>query len=110
MKIKQGVKLEEYGFIKTLKEPNIDNYNMDIDEEAYKYYDDCHSFESQDDFLEYYEYFLNIGHSRRGQCYYLLVNSDNILLIITTKPDGEGGSVLLPDILINMIKDNCVIV
>lgn len=62
--------------------------------------------------LYYYENYLayKIGHSRRGQYYYLLcdVNTLNISIIATT-PDGAGSNVSLPDVLITWILNGDVV-
>ena len=108
MKIKKGVDLCKYGFSKTLKAPDISNYDMDIDEEAYQYYDACREFSSQDEIMEHYEYYYNIGQGRRGQSYYILVNSDNELLIWASDADGDGSPVLFPDILLILFRDGVI--
>lgn len=48
------------------------------------------------DHSHYYE----IGHSRRGQRYFLLVSKDTReLFIYASRPDGSGCEVLFPDIV-----------
>ncbi len=56
-----------------------------------------------------YHYKFNIGHSRRGQFYYLLVdkNTRNIF-IYASKPDGDGTSILFPNVIGQLITDSIV--
>ena len=45
-----------------------------------------------------------LGHSRRGQFYYLTIKKDNRdLMIYATKPDGDGTHIEIGDILLKMI-------
>ena len=55
-------------------------------------------------------YVYEIGHSRRGQFYYFLfdINTKNFS-VIASEPDGSGGAVELPDILIDLIKNEVII-
>jgi len=58
-----------------------------------------------DDHLAY-----EIGHSRKGQHYYILCNKDTLQLsILATNPDGCGSDIALPDILIEMIKNEDIV-
>jgi len=102
--------LIKYGFKKILKEPNIDDYNTDIQEEEYQYYGDCHDYERQDDMFDYYEYALNVGHARRGQSYYILIDKNRIVHIWASKPDGDGSSIQMPDALVKLINDGVFVV
>ena len=50
-----------------------------------------------------------IGHSRRGQHYYLLVDSNSReISIYASEPDGSGGSINCPDILLKMFLDGII--
>lgn len=55
-----------------------------------------------------YEYKYEIGHARRGQFYYLLVDENGHISIYASKPDGDGCEVSCPDILIDLIKDGVI--
>jgi len=45
----------------------------------------------------------NLGHSRRGQWYYYIINEDTReLSVFATKPDGDGTDVLLDEVVITM--------
>jgi hypothetical protein len=62
--------------------------------------------------LEYYSdcLFYECDYSRRGQQYYIIYRIDsNKFEILATKPDGEGGSVELPDILLELIKNGIIV-
>lgn len=53
-----------------------------------------------------YDYQLDIGISRRGQYYVLLVREDTMrIMVYATKPDGSGSEVPIPDVLIKMVLD-----
>lgn len=89
MKIREDLDLEnlrKYGF-KTIKEMRQNSELPEI-------------FEYNNDDTWVYE----IGHSRRGQYYYLLI-IDKEIYIEASKPDGDGCFVLLPDILLKMFED-----
>jgi len=43
-----------------------------------------------------------IGHSRRGQFYYYIVNEDRTLSVYASDPDGSGGSIKLDGTLLDM--------
>jgi len=67
--------------------------------------------EDEDSVLYYFQnvYVYEIGHSRRGQFYYLLFNvNTKTFEILATEPDGSGGSVELPNILIDLIKNEII--
>lgn len=89
MKIKQDVnlsKLTQYGFDK------IDKEQANKDEEYT---------------LSIFDYAHTIGYARRGQFYYLLVSElTRELCVFASKPDGDGCSVPLTDVIIKMYRDN----
>jgi len=91
MKIKEGINLEtllEYGFEKV---------------------DRGEAEENEDWTIAGYDYLYNIGHARRGQFYYLLVDENTrIIDIYASKPDGSGTSIGLPDILVTLISNNII--
>ena len=62
--------------------------------------------EDYDDGLYYYEgcWVFEIGHSRRGQSYYVIINKDtNEVQILATEPDGSGGIINAGDIFKTLI-------
>lgn len=66
----------------------------------------------ENDSLYYYTDYLvlSIGHSRRGQWYYILCHKDSLeLSVLATKPDGDGGMISLPDTLYTMIQAGDII-
>lgn len=91
MKVKEELNLEvllNYGFTKIDKEEEIENEEYTIA---------C------------YDYKFKIGHARRGQYYYLLVaEKTREVIIYATEPDGSGGSVMCPDVLIKLSVDGVV--
>jgi hypothetical protein len=59
--------------------------------------------------LDFHEgYVYEIGHSRRGQFYYILVDTSGNLTLYASEPDGSGSSVNFPDIIIQLILDDIV--
>ena len=48
----------------------------------------------------------NMGHSRRGQFYYLIIEDDCTISVFSTTPDGSGTSVLMDDVIIEMFKND----
>ena len=55
-------------------------------------------------------YGINIGHSKRGQHYYILCNPDTLVLsVFVTASDSSGSNCALPDSLFEMIKNGDVI-
>lgn len=85
--------LEKYGFEK-LDDVYKENYNVDDSDNLY--------------FLNGYIYTL--GHSRRGQFYYLLCSFIGDFSIYASKPDGSGGALNLSDpIFLNLIKDGIIV-
>jgi len=112
MKVSKNIKLSElieYGFKKILKKPNINDYNTDIEKEEFQYYNDCSDFDNQDEKLSFYEYVFEVGHARRGQFYYILIDDDRKIYIWASEPDGDGSAILMPDILVRLIKDEVII-
>ncbi len=66
-----------------------------------------------DDSLYYFTDYLvfEVGHSRRGQFYYILCHQNSLeLSVLATEPDGSGGMINLPDVLFTMIKNGDVII
>jgi hypothetical protein len=87
MKLKENIELSvllNYGFEK-------------IDKELEKEEDSDFEIYSSD-------YKFEVGHSRRGQFYYILVK-ERKLLIYATRPDGDGTYIGLPNVLIQMSID-----
>jgi hypothetical protein len=66
--------------------------------------------EDEDYAISYFDYALDLGHSRRGQFYYLLVKSETrAVFIYASDPDGSGGSLGLKDVIIALVKDNVLV-
>ena len=64
----------------------------------------------EDPVLNYFEgYLYNIGHSRRGQHYYLLCNTTGSFSLYASEPDGAGGQILMPGIILKLIEDKVMI-
>ena len=55
------------------------------------------------------DYVLSFGHSRRGQFYYILIKNRNVY-IYSSKPDGDGGKLLLPYVILTLILEEIIIV
>jgi hypothetical protein len=91
MKVKEELNLEvllNYGFTKIDKDEETEN-------ERYT--------------LASFDYKFEIGHARRGQFYYLLVGEkEREIIIYSTEPDGGGGCVICPDLLIQLYVDGVV--
>jgi hypothetical protein len=85
MKIKKGIdysELEKYGFKLT---------------------------QDEDDYTIHDEICYEIGHSRRGQYYYYIIDSDRCVRVYGSKPDGSGGSIALDDVIFQMFKDGVLV-
>lgn len=92
MKINEDYKIEnliDYGFEKIDKKEEENGENYVISGFDYKY---------------------NIGHARRGQFYYLLITENRNVSIYASEPDGSGTSVLAPNILIELIQKQIIII
>lgn len=90
MKIKENVALEsllDYGFEAINKEEAEDDGDYTIAN---------------------YDYKFTIGHSRRGQVYYILIHGSRTISLFASDPDGSGGTIGCPDILIKLISDGIV--
>ena len=95
---------------KNLSEEEIDRL-LNIEKEDDIIRNECYVVSEYSELSSYEDYLAcKIGHSRRGQYYYILCNIKNLeLSIIATKPDGEGADVQLPDCLLNWIINGDVI-
>jgi hypothetical protein len=91
MKVKEELSLEillNYGFEKIDKKEEEDNEEYTISS---------------------YDYKFEIGHARRGQFYYLLASEKpRSIIIYASEPDGGGGIVNCPDVLIRLVEDGVV--
>ena len=56
-----------------------------------------------------YKYKYNLGHSRRGQCYYILVGDNLEIDLYASEPDGSGGSISLDNTLFKLITEGIII-
>jgi len=126
MKVKDFTKLTNYGFQKVIdkddlpliqyyKENKSETYNHNEYLKALKREERIlqthYIIEDEDDPFYYYNdlyYVYNIGHSRRGQFYYILVFTDYTIGLLATKPDGDGGFIEYPDVIIELFKDNLI--
>lgn len=96
LRIKSNVdlkELEKFGFEDSKTSQNV----------PYEYwgYDKDYNFDNT--------YFVFVASGRRGQNYYLLVNKGTRKLIIyATRPDGDGTSGDLEDVVYNLIKAGLV--
>lgn len=91
MKLKQDIDLSiltQYGFNKIDKEEAIEyeEYEMSV-----------------------FDYVHTIGYARRGQFYYLLISeSHRTLHLWASKPDGDGCSVPMTDVIIKLYQENLI--
>lgn len=85
----------------------LQHYGFEKAGEINKYGDNPFDEDCQLSFLhsDNYSWVLEIGHSRRGQMYYLLVDNEGYLKVVASKPDGDGGPVELPSVLMQMILE-----
>jgi len=126
MKIKNLEVAKKYGFLPIFQEDKLPSkvfqFSNDYTQEEVDYYNKI--WEKDDEIkkenivvseysdLYYFDDYLayNIGHSRRGQYYYILCEKDTLeLSIIATSPDGSGSNCNLPDILVEMILNGDVV-
>jgi hypothetical protein len=91
MKVAQPLnRLEYYGFSFYSKE----DAKIEFDEDGYM-------FENN--------WVFNVGHSRRGQFYYITVNTKGTVELYASRPDGTPGSIDMPDVLIDLVADGILI-
>lgn len=90
LKIKDNVvlkELEKFGF--------FSNFEYDTD------YSDDYEFDNK--------MIYEIGHSRRGQFYFILVDKSTLVLsVYATKPDGSGSSVFMSPVIFDLIQAGLV--
>lgn len=80
-------------------------YGFDLFDQEYR---ECY-FEEED--AAYYHedgYIYNLGHSRRGQFYYIYVGGNRYFRIYSTRPDGSEDSILLGNVLFDLISAGIV--
>ena len=85
--------------------------NVDLKE--LEKFDFLHQFPYTTDFSDDYEFdnkmFYQIGHSRRGQFYYILVDKTSLeISVYATRPDGSGTSIGVGSILFDLIQAGLV--
>lgn len=51
-----------------------------------------------------YEYSLKLGYSRRGQWYFVFIGEDRVLRLYASAPDGDGGSLELPEKMLDVMR------
>lgn len=57
-----------------------------------------------------FDYFLNLGYSRRGQSYWLFINTNTKSVeLYANEPDGSGCGVSLPNVFVSLIKDKILV-
>ncbi len=104
--------LEKYGFKKIILSKNLPSMNYDWSTGSSEDYDGLLGSETkfeaieEDSLLEFYEYAFTIGHSRRGQWYYYLVDKDGNIELYASEPDGSGGAVPMDNVIIKLYNDN----
>lgn len=69
---------------------------------------DEHTFGEDEGLIIEDGYALNLGHSRRGQFYYLICNENKQFAIYASKPDGAGAPLALNTIVIQLIEAGLV--
>ena len=89
MKIKDEVNLDillDYGFFKVDKEK-----------------------EYSDSTINYYDYAYRIGHARRGQFYYYLVNATTRNInVYASEPDGSGCDIGITNVLRDLVLNGII--
>ena len=129
MKVRHGIDLEdlrEYGFKRIIRKENKPFVKLCLEKpnfigisetEFQNYIDEDNKFDNEYHIVdsESYHYFnegdyINIiDYSRRGQYYYLLIDSETrIISIGATDADGNGDSVFVPDIFFDLIADDII--
>ena len=127
MKIKSLQKAFEYGFKSIIKREDLpynkwewsDNITDQECDEFHKAEELSKKIEQENIIVNsYYNelYFydnclaLNLGHSRRGQCYYILCDKQTLeLSIFATNADGDSSSIDFPKVIYEMIINQDVI-
>ena len=130
MKLKKEVNLEDlvkFGFSKVIPDKDLPTYKFDFKNwnselEPNKYNELLKEEEEllkhkvvldeicddADCYFNLYDYIYDLGHSRRGQHYYIIVNESRNFNIIATEPDGSGGVCELGNILIELLENNLI--
>ena len=55
------------------------------------------------------DYVFEIGHSRRGQFYYILVfEGTGDIYLFTSRADGDGAMIDAPDVILKMFTDGII--
>lgn len=85
--------------------------NVDLKElEKFGFFSD---FEYETDYSEDYEFenqmIYEMGYSRRGQFYYILVDKSSLIIsVYATKPDGSGSNVAMSSVIFDLIQAGLV--
>jgi hypothetical protein len=122
MKIKkEKVKdLANIGFVKIVKESASPIYLTDnntpknvfdeLYQEYLKFIENYVINDEHDDPLTVYEgqYVYDLGLSRRGQHYYVLIQKDLQVAILASKPDGDGTHIEVGDIFQKLISEGFI--
>jgi hypothetical protein len=86
----------------------VDNFLIeDLGQYRFDYYTEEEADEA-DEFLFANNWVFDIGHSRRGQHYYIIIGKDRRLNVYGSDPDGSSGQIGLPDVLVDMIRDGVI--
>ena len=85
IKVKETTDLSKYGFSK-------------VDKEKHEMIDET--------LITLYDWVYCIGHSRRGQFYYVLVYEDRTIHLYASNPDGDGDVVAYPSIILELFKND----
>ena len=113
--------LSSIGFVKVALEENspmsslTDEMNDDEVKQIVKLENEFEKshYVAYDDYdgLYYYEgcWVFEIGHSRRGQSYYVIINKNtNEVQLLATEPDGSGGIINAGDIFKVLIENGFI--
>lgn len=71
------------------------------------------SFEYETDYSEDFEFentmIYEMGHSRRGQFYFILIDKSSLVMsVYATEPDGSGSDIAMSDVIFDLIQAGLV--
>ena len=76
-------------------------------EELLKFGFEFPNTEDEDYCIKNADCIYNIGHSRRGQFYYLIVK-DKEFSLFASEPDGDGGAIKMPRVIIDLYESGLI--
>lgn len=85
--------------------------NVDLKElEKFGFFSD---FEYQTSYSEDFEFenqvIYEMGHSRRGQFYFILIDKSSLVMsVYATEPDGSGSNIAMSDVIFDLIQAGLV--